>query len=198
LPAPSQADWAVDVIVPAGHVASLHFVPAAYFWHAPAAQRPFVPQLAAPWSTQIAFGSTVPVGTFVHVPSLPGSAHDLHEALHVVEQQNPWAHTFDTHSAAAEHGAPFGFFPHELFVQTLGATQFVEAVQALKHFEPLHAYGRHARAAGATHWPVLLQVEAPVYTLLAHLSPAHTVPVAYLAQPPAPSQRPFVPHEAAP
>jgi hypothetical protein len=137
LPAPSQIDCAVKV--PDAHVAPLHAIPAAYFWHAPAAQRPFVPQLAAPWSTQIAFGSTVPVGTFVHVPSLPASAHDLHEALHVVAQQNPCAHTFDVHSAAAEQGAPFGFFPHELFVQTLGETQFAEAVQALKHFEPLQA-----------------------------------------------------------
>jgi hypothetical protein len=34
--------------------------------------------------------------------------------------------------------------------------------------------------------------------LLAHFSPPHTVPVAYLLQPPAPSQRPFVPQLPAP
>jgi len=34
--------------------------------------------------------------------------------------------------------------------------------------------------------------------LVTHFSPAHTVPVTYLLQPPAPSQRPLVPHVAAP
>jgi hypothetical protein len=34
--------------------------------------------------------------------------------------------------------------------------------------------------------------------LVTHFSPEHTVPGAYLLQPPAPSQRPLVPHEAAP
>ena len=31
LPAPSHDDWAVDVVVPTGQVASLHFVPLVYF-----------------------------------------------------------------------------------------------------------------------------------------------------------------------
>jgi hypothetical protein len=34
--------------------------------------------------------------------------------------------------------------------------------------------------------------------LVTHFSPEHTVPGAYLLQPPAPSQRPLVPQEAAP
>jgi hypothetical protein len=34
--------------------------------------------------------------------------------------------------------------------------------------------------------------------LLTHFSAPHTVPVAYFAQPPAPSQRPLVPQLAAP
>lgn len=34
--------------------------------------------------------------------------------------------------------------------------------------------------------------------LLAHFSPTHTVPTAYLRHPPAPSQRPSVPHDVAP
>jgi hypothetical protein len=34
--------------------------------------------------------------------------------------------------------------------------------------------------------------------LAAHFSPEHTVPTAYLRQPPAPSHLPSVPHEAAP
>jgi hypothetical protein len=161
-PPPSQVDWPVNIVVPVGQVGSLHLMPAAYFWQAPAAQRPFVPQLAAPWSRHIAFGSSAPVATLVHTPSLPGSPHDLHAALQVPAQQKPCAQTFDAHSTAVEHGAPGSFFPHELTLQTLGDTQFSVVVHALKHFVPLHAKGRQAREAGATHWPVLLQVGAPV------------------------------------
>jgi hypothetical protein len=162
LPAPSHVERAVKLTVPAGHVASAHFVPEAYFWQAPAAQRPFVPQLAAPWSRHMPFGSVAFVATFVHTPSVPERPHDLQAALQVVAQQKPCAHTDDWHSVDAEHGAPFGFLPHEPLVQTLGETQFVLEVQASKHFEPLHANGRHARVPGATHWPLALQVIGPV------------------------------------
>ena len=47
-PRPSQLAPGVKVVVPAGHVEPAHGVPPAYFWHAPAWQRPFVPQLAGP------------------------------------------------------------------------------------------------------------------------------------------------------
>jgi hypothetical protein len=122
-----------------------------------------VPQLPAPWSTQIPFGSSVPVATFVQTPLEVPRLHDLHEALQVVAQQTPCAHTLDAHSVPVEQGAPLSFLPHELPLQTLGATQFAVDVQALKHFvAPLQANGAQGREAGATHWPVALQVEAPV------------------------------------
>jgi hypothetical protein len=109
------------------------------------------------------FGSSVPVATLVHVPVELPRLHDLHEALHVVAQHTPWAQTFDAHSVPAEQGAPLIFLPHELPLQTLGATQFADDVQALKHrCAPLHAKGAQGREAGATHWPVALHVEAPV------------------------------------
>jgi hypothetical protein len=47
------------------------------------------------------------------------------------------------------------------------------------------------------HWPEALQVDWPVYTSLAQVSVAQTVPVAYLRQPPVESHLPSVPHEAA-
>ena len=47
-PAPSQVDWAVWVVVPAGQVAAPHEVPCAYRWQAPPWHLPLVPQLAAP------------------------------------------------------------------------------------------------------------------------------------------------------
>ena len=48
VPAPSHVDPAVKLIVPVGHVEPLQLVPAAYFWQAPATQRPFVPHEAPP------------------------------------------------------------------------------------------------------------------------------------------------------
>jgi hypothetical protein len=161
-PAPSQVDCAVDVVVPTGQVASLHLVPDAYFWQAPPMQLPFVPQLAAPWSAHTPFGSAAPVATFAHVPSVPLSAHDLHDASHAVLQQRPCAQMFEPHSLADEHGAPGSFLPHELLLQTLGDTQFAAVVHESKHLLPLHAKGVHTRVAGATHWPVLLHVGGPV------------------------------------
>jgi hypothetical protein len=47
-PRPSQVEPGVKVVVPAGQVEPAHAVPRAYFWHAPAWHRPFVPQLAGP------------------------------------------------------------------------------------------------------------------------------------------------------
>ena len=48
VPAPSQAAPAVNVVPPDGQLAATHDVPCAYFWQAPAAHLPLVPQLAAP------------------------------------------------------------------------------------------------------------------------------------------------------
>jgi hypothetical protein len=161
-PAPSQVDWPVNVVVAAGHVESLHLTPAPYFWHAPAAHRPLLPQLAAPWSRHRPLGSAVPVATFVHVPVVPGSEQDLHAKLQVVAQQTPCAHTLEAHSAFAEQPAPGSFGPQELTLQTFGATQFADTVQASKHCWPLQAKGKHGRELGAVHWPVLLHAEGPV------------------------------------
>jgi hypothetical protein len=161
-PAPSHVDCAVVVVVPGGQVGSLHLVPETYFWQAPPAQRPLVPQLGAVWSTHTPFGSAVPVATFVHVPSVPLSEQDLHEASQVVLQQTPCAQMFDAHSPADEHGALGSFLPHELALQTLGATQLAAVVHESEHLLPLHANGVHTRVLGETHWPVLLQVGGPV------------------------------------
>ena len=107
-------------------------------------------------------GSSAPVGTFVHAPSVPMSPHDLHAALQVVAQQKPCAQMPVPHSVGAEHGAPGGLGPQVFPTQLLGATQFADVVQALKHFVPLQAKGRHAREVGGVHWPVALQVGGPV------------------------------------
>jgi hypothetical protein len=195
-PLPSHVDRPVNVAVL--QVGSLQLIPAAYFWHAPAAHLPLVPQLADPWSTQVLAGSAEPAGTLVQVPAVPGSAHDLHGFMHVVPQQTPCQHWLEAHSTGAEQLAPLIFLPQELPLQTLGVTQLFAVVQASKHFWPLHAKGAQGREFGAMHWPVAVQVDGGVYTLAAHFSPLHTLPTGYLLQPPAPSHFPSRPHEATP
>jgi hypothetical protein len=137
-PAPSQIEAAVDRFVAAMHVGSLQTVPAAYLWQTPAWHLPVAPQEAAPASRQIPAGSGLPVGTFVHVPSVAGSSQDWQEPPQPELQQTPCAQKVDWHSEAAEHDAPSGFLPHWLLAsQTCGARQLALLVHALKHAEPL-------------------------------------------------------------
>jgi hypothetical protein len=152
-----------------------------------------VPQLDAPWSAHTPPGSGAPVGTFVHWPSVPASAHDLHAPVHAVAQHTPCAHTLLAHSPAAEHAAPIGFLPHDPPLHTFPVLHWALVEHCPKHLLPLHANGRHVSAAGATHFAVASQVEAGVYIALAQVSGAHTVPGAYLRHDPAPSHLPSVP-----
>jgi hypothetical protein len=88
-PVPSQLEPAVDEVVPAGQEASLHDVPATYFWQAPDSHLPFVPQLICPWSAQRPAGSTALVATLLQTPSEPGSAQLRHAPWQAVWQQMP-------------------------------------------------------------------------------------------------------------
>jgi hypothetical protein len=56
---------------------------------------PFVPQLAAPASTQMLAGSRASFATFVHVPRAPVSAQEVHAPLQAVSQQTPCAQKVD-------------------------------------------------------------------------------------------------------
>ena len=121
-------------VVAPGQVEGLQTVPFAYFWQAPAMQRPFVPQLAPPWSWQIPAGSGAPVETFVHAPRVPVMAHDWQAPVQALSQHTPCAQNVDPHSLPCEQDAPLFLRPHELPLQTLGGRQLlVVLVQALKH-----------------------------------------------------------------
>jgi hypothetical protein len=144
-------------------------------------------------SMQVWAGSGLLAGTFVQVPIVPDSAHDLQALAQAVAQQTPCAQLFDTHSERSEQKAPFGFFPHELLTQTFPFEQFASAVQLPKHLLPLHAKGTHAIASGATQLPLALQVASGVYLLFSQCSAAQTVPIFQRRQPPAPSHLPSVP-----
>jgi hypothetical protein len=82
-------------------------------------------------------GSIAPFERFVHVPSEPVSAHDVQAPLQAVSQHTPCAQNDDWHSVAWEQEAPRIFLPHELPLHTLGATQLLSIVHALKHVLPL-------------------------------------------------------------
>ena len=107
-------------------------------------------------SLQRPAGSALPVGTFEQVPSAPVSEHERQAPVHASSQHTPCAQFVDEHSLPAEQDAPRPLRPHELPTQVLGWRQFVSAVQALKHVEPLHAKGLHGSESPATHWPVAL------------------------------------------
>jgi hypothetical protein len=61
-------------------------------------------------------------------------------------------------------------------LQVLGVLHWSFVAQTLKHSEPLQRKGTQARESGATHWPVVLHVDAAVKTPLKHVSLAQTVP----------------------
>jgi hypothetical protein len=78
-----------DVSVEPVQVAAAQLVPAAYSRQPPEPlQKPSVPQVDAPWSAHWLSGS-VPVGTFVHAPSVPARPHDWQVPAHAVAQQYP-------------------------------------------------------------------------------------------------------------
>jgi hypothetical protein len=74
VPVPLQVR--ADVSVTPVQLAAAHCVPDAYRRQAPLPlQKPSVPQAAAPLSVHW-FSGSCPAGTFVHVPTVPVSAHD--------------------------------------------------------------------------------------------------------------------------
>jgi len=113
-----------------------------------------VPHVAAPASRQVPAGSGPPSATFVQMPIVVGSAHDLHTLTHGVAQQTPCAQLPDPHSFRSQQNAPFGLRPHELALQTFPAEQLSSTVQAPKQRAPLHANGAHRTASGATQAPL--------------------------------------------
>jgi hypothetical protein len=127
-------------VVPfAGQVAAAQGVPCGYFWQAPASHMPFVRQVAPPWATQVPEGSGAPVATSAHWPIEVASAHERQVPVHPVAQQTPCAQKVEAHSLPTEQKAPTGFFPHELAVHALGATQSLSPRHEEKQREPLQA-----------------------------------------------------------
>jgi hypothetical protein len=199
VPLPSQVLAAVTVDVPVGQEAATHCVPAGYFWQAPAPSHfPLLPQLAAPVSTQRA--SAVLADTGLHIPTIPGSAHETQAPLQALLQQTPWAQVSPVwHSPLLEQLPPGGFKPQEPLVQTWPVEQSASAVQVALQAATPHLKGTHDVAAGVTQVPAPSQTARPVKVVVlgGQVGSLHDVPLAYFWQPPA-SHLPLLPQLAAP
>jgi hypothetical protein len=113
-------------------VAGAHWVPAAYFWQAPAPlQNPLLPQVGAVPSVHWLSGSC-PAGTLVQAPWLPVNPQDWQVPVQAELQQKPCAQNPELQLAAAVHAAPIGSLPQLEAVQTLGDTQSVLPPQVMR------------------------------------------------------------------
>ena len=160
-------------------------------------QNPSVPHAAAPLSVHWLSGSW-PAGTFVHVPTVPVSAHDWQVPAHAALQHTPCAQNPDVHCALVVQAAPVTFFVQLPPLQVNGETQSVSAVQVVLHAPVPHAYGSQAEVVTVWHVPVPLQLRAGVNVDPVQLAATQVVPVAYKRQAPAPLQNPSVPQVEAP
>jgi hypothetical protein len=84
---------------------------------------PFAPHVEASCATHVPVGSGEPVGTSVHWPMVPLSAHERQAPVQAVAQQMPCAQKPEPHSPGLEQNAPVGFFPHDWFTHEFGMTQ---------------------------------------------------------------------------
>jgi hypothetical protein len=94
------------------HVSEPHAVPVANFAQPPApSHRPFVPQLAAPWSLQTLRLSRVFAARGVHVPGAEVSAQLRQAPPQASLQQTPSTQNPEAQSVACVHSPPFVRLP---------------------------------------------------------------------------------------
>jgi hypothetical protein len=158
---------------------------------------PSSPQVIAPWSSHWPSGSWLS-GTFRHVPSLPETAHDRHVPVHIAEQQRPWAHTLELHSASAPQAAPIGFLPQLPPMHVLGARQSASVEQVVRQ-APIgpHTYGVHDSLLVPAQVPALSHVPGAVSVDPVQPPGWQMTPAPKRAHCPVPSQTPVRPHTAA-
>jgi hypothetical protein len=72
-----------------------------------------LPQVLSGSAVQTPWGSIPPTVTGAHSPARPARLQLTHGPLQFTLQQTPSAQNAESHSLAAVHTAPSGFFPHE-------------------------------------------------------------------------------------
>jgi len=138
-----------------------HGVPGAYLRQAPAPSHfPSLPQVATPWSEQVARGSAAPAGAGVHLPMADGSAHDLHAPWQASEQQTPSTQNVLSHSEPFVQLWPFVFGPQLPATQAWPAWQSASVEHLVLHAPLEHLKGAHTCTPGGRHTPLPLHVPA--------------------------------------
>jgi hypothetical protein len=133
----------------------------------------------APESAHCMSGS-MPDGTFVQVPALPDSPHDLQFPVQAVEQQTPCAQKLELHSTSLPQVAPTGFLPQLPWLQVLGAMQSVSAMHVVLHCPlALHWNGAHDVLVAPMQAPTPSQRPADRRFEPAHPESWQIVPAAY-------------------
>jgi hypothetical protein len=141
-------------------------------------QKPSLPQEAAPPSVHW-FSGSMPLGTFVHVPSVPATPHERQVPVHAPMQQKPCSQKPELHWAGAVQAALIGNRPQLVPVQVLGAAQSAVVPQVVRQ-RPLVPHAKGAQLDDDAVWqvPVPLHVRAGVAVVPVQVGIAHCVPAA--------------------
>src|SRR5579871_1310835 len=177
-----QVDGPVAISVVLLQVPPAHWVPDGYFWQAPLPlQRPFVPQLEAPWSVHWVVGlGGWPPRIEVQVPTVPERLQELQVPAQALLQQTPCAQKFELHIAAAVHGWPMASLPQLVPVQLAGEVQSVLLPHVVLQVPPVpQAYGSQRVEVTVLHDPAPSQKRAGVSVSPTQVPDAHCVPVPY-------------------
>src|SRR5262249_45486033 len=147
---------------------------------------------------QVACGSPLPGGTSVHLPIDPGRAQPRQPPSHALLQQTPSTHWPDLHSLPALQSWPSCFGPQVWLTQLMPASQSASALQTLVQAPAWHWNGEQLIRPGGRQDPSPSQVPAVLSRFPVQDGAVQTVPNAYSAQPPSPSQSPVWAQVAAP
>jgi hypothetical protein len=176
---PAPLHWGADVNVEPGigQVVAPQIVPAAYRRQLPApSQVPSVPHVVVAAAAHWLSGSVVAAAS-VHVPTVPGSAHERQVPVHELAQQTFCWHCPDWHSVPAVHAAALSFFEQTPLLQTKPVAQSPSIVQVVRQvLFVLQAYVPQEAGVPTWHVPAPLQVRACVYVPVTQVSAAHVVP----------------------
>jgi hypothetical protein len=178
-------------------LAALHWVPTAYCWQPPTpSQRPFCPQLAAPWSLQMPFVSFDPGSIGQQVPSRAGRLQATHGPLQTELQQTLFAQKPDWQSSLVLQAAPSIRLP-QLPVESHTCGEEQSASERHSSKQPLvlwlHPNGTQMVVGPGRHWPAPSQIPTLMMAAPWQLPGLHIVPEGYMRQLPAPSHLPSSP-----
>jgi hypothetical protein len=128
-----------DVSVDPVQLGATHGVPATYSRQAPAPlQVPSLAQPAAPASAHW-FSGSWPLGTLVHVPSVPAMAQERQVPVQALPQQIPCSQKPELHWAGVVQVAPTGSSPQLAPLHVLGDAQSAVVAQVVRQAPVPHA-----------------------------------------------------------